>query len=105
MPQVLYKNAKLTIHQRKMIKESKKSIRVLAKELGVTPKTVWKWKHREDPEDASCQPKKIGTVWEGWEVEAIKYLREKLLVPLDDLLELVREYISLIVRGRRWRSY
>ena len=52
-----------------MIRESKKPIRVLAKELGITPKTVWRWKLREDPEDASCRPKRIRTVWEGWEVE------------------------------------
>jgi len=93
MPQVLHKNARLTIHQRKMIRESKKPIRVLAKELGVTPVTVWKWKHRESPYDAPYGPKKIKTSWESWQVEAIRYLREKFLLPLDDLLEMVRRYI------------
>ena len=73
MPQVLHKNARLTVHQRKMIRESEKSIRQLAKELGVSPKTVWKWKHREDPHDAPYGPKEPKTSWEEWQVEAIRY--------------------------------
>jgi transposase InsO family protein len=93
MPQVLHKNARLTVHQRRMIRESTKPIRVLAKELGVSPTTVWKWKHRESPNDAPYGPREVKTSWEGWQVEAIKYLREKLRLPLDDLLEVVRAYI------------
>jgi len=93
MAQVLHKNARLTIYQRKMIRESKKSIRKLAEELGVSPVTVWKWKHREDPHDAPYGPKDPKTSWEDWQVEAIRYLREKFLLPLDDLLGMVRAYI------------
>ncbi|OAG27719.1 hypothetical protein [Thermodesulfatator autotrophicus] len=92
MPQVLHKSAKLTIHQRKMIRESKKPIRVLAKELGVSTVTVFKWRHRENPEDAPYGPKEIKTSWKPWQVEAIRYLREKFLLPLDDLLEVTRTY-------------
>jgi len=93
MPQILHKNARLTVYQRKMIRESDKPIRVLARELGVSPVTVWKWKHRESPYDAPYGPRKVKTSWKEWQVEAIRYLRERLRLPLDDLLEVVRAYI------------
>ena len=81
MPQILHKNARLTVYQRKMIRESDKPIRVLARELGVSPVTVWKWKHRESPYDAPYGPREAKTSWEGWQVEAIRYLRERLRLP------------------------
>jgi transposase InsO family protein len=54
---------------------------------------VWKWKHRESPYDAPYGPREVKTSWKEWQVEAIRYLREKLRLPLDDLLEVVRAYI------------
>jgi hypothetical protein len=40
MPRILHKNAGLTVHRRRMIRESKKPIRVWAKEPGVSPVIV-----------------------------------------------------------------
>ena len=93
MPQILHKNARLTIWQRKQIKESNKTVRELAEEFGVSVPTILKWKHRESPEDAPYGPKNPRSSWEDWQVEAIKYIRKKTLWPLDQLLEVVRRYI------------
>ena len=108
MPQVLHKNAKLTIHQRKMIKESKKSIRV----------TVWKWKHREEAEDAPCRPKRIRTVWEEvpedfWigPKEHFKSLFDNIsgldiyLVPESRIRDLDRSWHQNRVRSTPWTSH
>ena len=94
MPQILHGNAVLTIHQRRYIQESNKSIRKLANELGVSVPTVMKWKHREDFEDRKAGPKNPKTSFEDWQEEVIVEVRKRLLVPVDDLLEITGRYIK-----------
>jgi len=94
MPQVLHNNAKLTIPQRIMIKESNKPIRQLAEELGVSVPTILKWKHREAPHDRKSGPKVIRSSFEVWQEEVILEVRRRLELPLDDLLEVTRRYIK-----------
>ena len=94
MPQVLHSNAKLTIHQRRMIQESKKPIRQLAEELGVSTRTILKWRHREDPNDRKSGPKEIRSSFEIWQEEVILEVRKRLELPLDDLLDITKRYIK-----------
>ena len=49
------------LEARNMIKEGQKSIRQLARELGVSERTIWKWRHKKEPYDQKSGTKVIRT--------------------------------------------
>jgi hypothetical protein len=55
----VHANATTTPKQRQAIRSSPDSCRQLARRCHVSPATVHRWKHRDDPTDRSCRPKRI----------------------------------------------
>jgi transposase InsO family protein len=89
--------ARTTPRTRAEIKASPASAAVLAERYNVTVATARKWKAREDTHDRSHRPHKLcTTLTPAQEVLAVE-LRRTLLLPLDDLLVLTREFINSAV--------
>jgi len=90
----LHKNARTTPAVRKEIRESTASERELAEHYALHRATIRKWRHRQGTADAShCPHKLYTTLTAGQELIAVE-LRTALLLPLDDLLAVVREFMN-----------
>ncbi|MBL3284285.1 IS481 family transposase domain protein [Rickettsiales endosymbiont of Paramecium tredecaurelia] len=59
MGQILHANARTTEAIRREIRDSKESIEKAAKRFNVNPKTIIKWRKREDTKDLPMGPKNI----------------------------------------------
>ena len=59
MGQVLHGSARTTEAVRRAIQHSQKSLKALAKQHGINPKTVAKWKKRHFANDAQMGPKEV----------------------------------------------
>ena len=90
----LHKNATTTPAVRKFIQESDLSERKLAKMLGITRSTVRRWKKRKSVEDRSHRPHRMKTTLTPEQEIVVVELRKMLLLPLDDLLAVIREFIN-----------
>lgn len=86
----LYKNARTTPAVRAEIAASNETARVLAQRFGITEQTVYKWKKRGD---RSHTAHRLQTVLTPAQETAVVHLRRTLLLPLDDLLAVTREFI------------
>ena len=75
------------------IQTSSLSERELARHYNITRATVRKWKKRESTEDRSHRPLNLNATLSPSEEEIVVELRKTLLLPLDDLLVVVREFI------------
>ena len=86
--------ARTTPSTRTEIRASSAPLTVLAERYNITQATARKWKHREDAQDRSHRPHKLSTTLNpAQEVLAVE-LRRTLLLPLDDLLVVIREFIN-----------
>jgi transposase-like protein len=65
---------------------------MVAERYGISEQTVWKWRKRESVHDLSHTPHRLQTTLSP-EQEAVA-LRTTLLLPLDDLLAVVREFLN-----------
>ena len=92
----LHKNATTTPHVRKMIQQAPKhkSVAQLAREFGVSERTILRWRNREDVLDRPHTPHNLKTSFSEIEQEIIVELRKTLLLTLDDLLRVVHEFIN-----------
>jgi IS30 family transposase len=100
MGQVLHSSASTTEAVRRAIQNSQASIRALAKQYGVNPKTVAKWKKRSHTQDAPMGPKqKQSTVLSVEEEALIVAFRKHTLLPLDDCLYALQETIPHLTRS------
>ena len=90
----LHKNAKTTPAIRKEIQESKLSISQLAAKFGIQKTTVLKWKHRDSVTDFSSCPHNLHKTMSDLEELIVVELRKTFLLPLDDLLAIVHEFIN-----------
>lgn len=90
----LHKRARTTPAIRKEIQESKLSERALSEKYGITRTTVRKWRHRDSVEDRPIMPKTLHTTLSQLEEWIVVELRTTLLLPLDDLLAVTREFIN-----------
>mgnify|MGYP003492885125 FL=1 len=90
----LHKNATTTPASRAAIKKARGSAHELAERFGVSRDTIRKWRAREHTGDASHTPHRLQTTLNGAQEELVVYLRTQLLLPLDDLLAVVREFIE-----------
>ena len=89
----LHKNARTTPAVREQIAASDEPVAVLADRFGVTPATVSKWKHRDSVQDRSHTAHRLQTTLTPAQEQIVVHLRRTLLLPLDDLLAVTREFL------------
>ena len=66
----------------------------LAEKYGIHRHTVAKWRKSTSIEDASSRPKHLCTTLDETQEEVVVTLRKMLLLPLDDLLVVVKKFIE-----------
>ena len=86
--------ARTTPRTRTEIKASSAPLTVLAERYNITEATARKWKYREDSQDRSHRPHKLSTTLHPAQELLAVELRRTLLLPLDDLLVVIREFIN-----------
>ena len=94
MQVTLHKNARTTPAIRQELRESTKSERELARAYHLNRATVHKWRQRETGQDASHRPHRIHATLTLAQEAVIIALRKTVLLPLDDLLAVTREFIN-----------
>ena len=93
----VHAQARTTPRTRAEIQASAGSQRALAERFNVTRSTVQKWQSRDQVEDLSHRPHRLATtLTEGQEAVVVE-LRKTLLLPLDDLLVVTREFINKLL--------
>ena len=90
----LHKEATATPKVRAAIQTSDDPAPVLAARYGITEQTVYKWRHRDMTEDRSHTPHRLQTRLTPAQEAVAVALRKTLLVSLDDLLAVVREFLN-----------
>jgi hypothetical protein len=90
----LHKNARTTPAIRQERRESTQSERELAREYHLNRGTVRKWRRRDNGQDASHRPHRLHTTLTPAQEWVVIELRQTLLLPLDDLLAVTREFLN-----------
>jgi transposase InsO family protein/transposase-like protein len=90
----LHANATTTPRIRKLIQESTQPVAALAKEFGVAESTIRRWKKRTTVQDGSHTIHNLATTLSKLEELIVIELRKTLLLPLDELLAVTREFIN-----------
>lgn len=90
----LHVNATTTPKTRLYIKNSKKSVSELVKELGVSEDTVRKWKNRDKPTDRSHRRHNLGQSTNLEEEAIITALRINVCLSLDDITEVMKRCVN-----------
>jgi transposase InsO family protein len=93
MIMALHKNARTTPAIRAEIAASKDSVAVLAARYGVGQRTIRRWRAREVFTDASHTAHRLQTTLTPAQEAVVVALRKSLLLPLDDLLAVCREFL------------
>ena len=93
----LHKNARTTPAVRAEIAASNETASVLAQRFGITEQTVYKWKKRSVFWDRSHTAHHLQTVLTPAQEIVVVHLWRTLLLPLDDLLAVTREFVCLHV--------
>jgi hypothetical protein len=90
----LHKQATTTPKIRAEIQASTEAAWIVGDRFGISEQTVWKWRKRDSVLDRSHTPHRLQTtLTPAQEVIAVE-LRRLLLLPLDDLLAVVREFLN-----------
>ena len=66
----------------------------LAERYNISRQTARKWKNRDDVQDRSHRPHKLNTTLTEGQEAIVAEVRRLTLIPLDDLLVVVREFIN-----------
>ena len=90
----LHKQATTTPMVRAAIQASTEPASALAERYGTTEQTVYKWKHRDSVHDRSHTPHRLQTTLTPAQEAVAVVLRKTLLVSIDDLLAVVREFLN-----------
>jgi len=90
----LHKQATTTPKVRAAIQASNEPAWALADRFGTTEQTVYKWRHRSSVHDRSHTPHRLQTTLSPAQEAVAVALRTTLLVSLDDLLAVVREFLN-----------
>jgi transposase InsO family protein len=90
----LHKQATTTPKVRAVIQASDDPGTALAERFGVTAQTIYKWRRRDSVEDRSHTPHRLQTTLTPAQEAVAVALRKTLLVSLDDLLAVVREFLN-----------
>ena len=86
--------ARTTPRTRTEIKASSAPLTEVAECYNITVATARKWRQRENPQDRSHRPHKLSTTLSPVQELLTVELRRTLLLPLDDLLVVIREFIN-----------
>jgi hypothetical protein len=86
--------ARTTPRTRAEINASPAGVAALADLYNITPATARKWKGREDSQDRSHRPHTLNTTLTPAQELLVVELRRAVLLPLDDLLAITREFIN-----------
>jgi hypothetical protein len=89
--------ARTTLRTRVEINASPAGATALASLYNITAVTARKWKGREDSEDRSHRPHTLKTTLSPAQEQLVVELRRLVLLPLDDLLAITREFINAAV--------
>ena len=89
----LHKNARTTPVIRSEIAASEQSAAQLSRRYGVGLGTVYKWKKRQDVHDRSHTAHRLQTTLSTAQEAIVVHLRKTLLLPLDDLTAVTREFL------------
>jgi len=89
----LHKNARTTPAVRAEIAASSETASTLAQRYGITEQTVYKWKKRQSFHDRAHTAHRLQTQLTPAQEVVVVHLRRSLLLPLDDLLAVTREFI------------
>lgn len=89
----LHQLARTTPAVRAEIAASKESVSALARRFGVTPPTIYKWRSRDNVHDLSHTAHRLQTTLTPAQEAIVVQLRKMLLLPLDDLLAVTREFL------------
>ena len=89
----LHKRARTTPAVREEIAASQEPASVLALRYGVSICTIYKWKRREVFTDKSHTADRLQTTLTPEQEFVAVQLRKTLLLPLDDLLAVMREFV------------
>jgi transposase-like protein len=104
MGQMRHGTAMTTHVTRAKIQASKASLRELAEQYHINPKTAQKWKNRDFVEDLKCGAKLgQGSVLTEVDEAVIVEIRRKSLLPLDDLLDLLHPLIPALTHSNLHR--
>ena len=100
MGQVLHGCAKTKHVVRAELQRSRASVATLARQFGINPKTVLKWRKRAVVQDCPMGPKEArSTVLTPLEEAAIIAFRKQTLLPLDDVLFALQPQIPNLTRS------
>ena len=89
----LHANATTTPKQRAYIQQSTRPAAELAVELGVSETTIRRWRARDTVQDRPHTPHRLVTTLNPLQEFVVVELRKLLLLPLDDLLVVAREFV------------
>ena len=89
----IHPQASTTPRVRAEIQASNDSIADLARRYNISEPTVAKWKSRTGVTDRSHRPHKLATTLSPAQEAIVVELRRLLLLPLDDLLVITREFV------------
>ncbi len=90
----LHKQATTTPKVRAAIQASDDAATALAERFGVTAQTIYNWRKRDSVEDRSHTPHRLQTTLTPAQEAVAVALRKALLVSLDDLVAVVREFLN-----------
>ena len=90
----LHKQAATTPKIRAAIQASTEPAWMVAERYGISEQTVWKWRKRDSVQDRSHTPHRLQTRLTPAQEAVAVCLRRTLLLPLDDLLAVVREFLN-----------
>ena len=91
----LHGNATATPAKRAYIYQNRhRSTAELQRELGLGYRTVVRWKERPDGQDGSSRPHRMHASLADWQEKLVVELRTTMLLPLDDLLAVVRKVMK-----------
>ena len=89
----LHANATTTPKQRAYLQASTRPTAELAAEIGVSETTVRRWRGRDAVQDRPHTPHRLATTLTPMQEFVVVELRKLLLLPLDDLLVVAREFV------------
>jgi transposase InsO family protein len=90
----IHLQARTTSRTRAKSKVSLAPLTELAERYNVSVATVRKWKRRETPEDLCHRPHTLSTTLTAAQEAIVVELRRLVVLPLDDLLVITREFIN-----------
>jgi transposase-like protein len=90
----LHQNVRITPAIRQGLRESTQAERELARKYHLNRATVRRWRRRDHGQDASHRPYRLRTTLTPAQELIVVALRKTLLLPLDDLLAVTREFLN-----------